>query len=110
MAAASPASRSGTTKVFVSWSTWTTLTSRDASVPPVRVLLVSQMYPGPDDPDLGVFVAQLARALERRGHEVDRAVLDRRAGGKRRYLELARAARRRHGRTSSTRTSSSRPG
>jgi glycosyltransferase involved in cell wall biosynthesis len=60
----------------------------------VRVLLVSQMYPGPDDPDLGVFVAQLADALERRGHEVDRAVLDRRAGGKRRYLELARAARR----------------
>ena len=52
------------------------------------------MYPGPDDPDLGVFVAQMADALERRGHEVDRAVLDRRAGGKRRYLELARAARR----------------
>ena len=58
----------------------------------MRILLVSQMYPGPDDPDLGVFVAQLADALERRGHEVDRAVLDRRAGGKRRYLELARAA------------------
>jgi glycosyltransferase involved in cell wall biosynthesis len=52
------------------------------------------MYPGPDDPDLGVFVAQLADALERRGHEIDRAVLDRRAGGKRRYLELARAVRR----------------
>jgi glycogen(starch) synthase len=52
------------------------------------------MYPGPDDPDLGVFVAQIADALERRGHEVDRAVLDRRAGGKLRYLELARAARR----------------
>jgi glycosyltransferase involved in cell wall biosynthesis len=60
----------------------------------VRVLLVSQMYPGPDDPDLGVFVAQLASALERRGHRLDRAVLDRRAGGKLRYLELARAARR----------------
>ena len=60
----------------------------------MRILLVSQMYPGPDDPDLGVFVAQLADALERRGHEVDRAVLDRRSGGTRRYLELARAARR----------------
>jgi glycosyltransferase involved in cell wall biosynthesis len=60
----------------------------------VRVLLVSQMYPGPDDPDLGVFVAQLASALERRGHRLDRAVLDRRAGGKLRYVELARAARR----------------
>ena len=60
----------------------------------MRILLVSQMYPGPADPDLGVFVAQMDRALERRGHVLDRAVLDRRAGGKRRYLELARATRR----------------
>jgi glycosyltransferase involved in cell wall biosynthesis len=51
------------------------------------------MYPGPDDPDLGVFVAQLERALRERGHEIDLAVLDRRAGGKLRYLELARRAR-----------------
>lgn len=56
----------------------------------MRILLVSQMYPGPDDPDLGVFVAQLERALAARGHHIDRAVLDRRAGGKVRYLELAR--------------------
>ncbi len=59
----------------------------------MRVLLVSQMYPGPDDPDLGVFVAQLERALRDRGHELERAVLDRRAGGKRRYLELRRRVR-----------------
>jgi glycosyltransferase involved in cell wall biosynthesis len=59
----------------------------------VRILLVSQMYPGPDDPDLGVFVAQMERALEERGHDVDRAVLDRRAGGKRRFLELRRRVR-----------------
>src|SRR5205823_9226851 len=57
---------------------------------PVRILLVSQMYPGPDAPDLGTFVAQLERELVARGHEVDRAVLDTRAGGKVRYLELAR--------------------
>jgi glycosyltransferase involved in cell wall biosynthesis len=56
----------------------------------VRILLVSQMYPGPADPDLGVFVAQLERALRGRGNEVDLAVLDRRAGGKRRFLELRR--------------------
>jgi hypothetical protein len=56
----------------------------------VRILLVSQMYPGPEDPDLGVFVAQLERALRERGHEVERAVLDSRAGGKRRYLGLLR--------------------
>ena len=59
----------------------------------MRILLVSQMYPGPDDPDLGVFVAQLERALRERGHELELAVLDRRAGGKRRYVELARHAR-----------------
>ena len=60
----------------------------------MRILLVSQMYPGADDPDLGVFVAQMERALAERGHRIDRAVIDRRAGGKLRYLELARAARR----------------
>ena len=48
------------------------------------------MYPGPDAPDLGTFVAQVERALAERGHEVERAVLDSRAGGKLRYLTLAR--------------------
>ena len=56
----------------------------------MRILLVSQMYPGPDAPDLGTFVAELERALAERGHELERAVLDTRAGGKLRYLELAR--------------------
>jgi glycosyltransferase involved in cell wall biosynthesis len=55
----------------------------------VRILLVSQMYPGPSDPDLGVFVAQLERALRERGHELERAVLDSRSGGRRRYATLA---------------------
>jgi glycosyltransferase involved in cell wall biosynthesis len=55
----------------------------------VRILLVSQMYPGPEAPDLGVFVAQLEEALRERGHEVERAVLDTRTGGKRRYATLA---------------------
>jgi glycosyltransferase involved in cell wall biosynthesis len=54
----------------------------------VRILLVSQMYPGPDDPDLGVFVRRIAEELEQRGHVLERAVLDRRGGGRRRYLEL----------------------
>jgi glycosyltransferase involved in cell wall biosynthesis len=56
----------------------------------MRILLVSQMYPGPDDPDLGVFVRQLEQALLGRGHEVEPAVLDSRAGGKGRYFALAR--------------------
>jgi len=59
----------------------------------VRILLVSQMYPGPDAPDLGTFVAQVERELAARGNEVGRAVLDTRGGGKLRYLTLARRAR-----------------
>src|SRR5205807_2591047 len=51
----------------------------------MRILLVSQMYPGPDDPDLGTFVAQVECALRERGHEIELAVLDRRSGGKARY-------------------------
>ncbi|MDQ3875268.1 MAG: glycosyltransferase [Actinomycetota bacterium] len=56
----------------------------------MRILLVSQMYPGPRDPDLGTFVRQLELALRDRGHEVGLAVLAGRVGGKRRWLELAR--------------------
>jgi glycosyltransferase involved in cell wall biosynthesis len=48
------------------------------------------MYPGPDAPDLGTFVAQIERELVARGNEVQRAVLDTRAGGKTRYLTLVR--------------------
>ena len=51
------------------------------------------MYPGPEDPDLGSFVMQLERALRERGHEIELAVLDRRGGGKQRYLELRRRVR-----------------
>ena len=60
----------------------------------MRILLVSQMYPGPAAPDLGVFVRGLEEELVARGHDVERAVLDRRRRGKRKYLELARATRR----------------
>jgi glycosyltransferase involved in cell wall biosynthesis len=55
------------------------------------------MYPGLRDPDLGVFVASLEAELAARGHELERAVVDRR-GGRTRHLALfrdaARAARR----------------
>ena len=60
----------------------------------MRILLVSQMYPGPEDPDLGVFVANLEAELASRGHEIERAVVDRRGGGRRRHLGLLRSARR----------------
>jgi glycosyltransferase involved in cell wall biosynthesis len=45
------------------------------------------MYPGPRDPDLGVFVAGLDRELVARGHELERAVVDSR-GGRARHIRL----------------------
>jgi glycosyltransferase involved in cell wall biosynthesis len=60
----------------------------------VKILLVSQMYPGPDDPDLGAFVQGIERALADRGHEIVRAVTEGRGGGKRRHLLLAAQVRR----------------
>src|ERR671934_1924046 len=65
--------------------------ARRSTYTPMRILLVSQMYPGPESPDLGVFVRDLEAALVERGHIIARAVLDRRSGGRRRYLKLARA-------------------
>jgi glycosyltransferase involved in cell wall biosynthesis len=55
----------------------------------VRILLVSQMYPGAAAPDLGTFVQGLEQALAGRGHDIARAVVDRR-GGRARHLALAR--------------------
>jgi glycosyltransferase involved in cell wall biosynthesis len=64
----------------------------------MRILLVSQMYPGPAAPDLGAFVKQIADELERQGHELERVVVDRRGGTPAKYAVLAaqavRAARR----------------
>ena len=52
------------------------------------------MYPGSENPDFGVFVKDLEAALSERGHEIERAVIDRRRGGKARFAALARDARR----------------
>ena len=63
----------------------------------MRILLVSQMYPGPGTPDLGSFVATLERELEVRGHTLARAVVDRRGGHSRHArlaLDVLQAARR----------------
>jgi glycosyltransferase involved in cell wall biosynthesis len=49
------------------------------------------MYPGPEAPDLGVFVRALEEQLAARGNVVERAVLDRRGAGKQKYLRLAHA-------------------
>ena len=54
----------------------------------MRILVVSQMYPGPDAPDLGIFVADLCGELERRGHDLRYAVIDRRGGSHAKYGRL----------------------
>jgi glycosyltransferase involved in cell wall biosynthesis len=55
----------------------------------VRILVVSQMYPGLEEPDYGVFVRSLADALASRGNTVERAVLTSRGGGRAKYARLA---------------------
>jgi glycosyltransferase involved in cell wall biosynthesis len=54
----------------------------------VRILFVSSLYPGPDDPDYGVFVRGLAEELERQGHELDLVVSTRRTGSLGKQLGL----------------------
>jgi glycosyltransferase involved in cell wall biosynthesis len=51
---------------------------------PLRVLCLSNMWPGPADPDYGAFVRDMCDALAARGMEVEAAVIDSRAAGPRR--------------------------
>lgn len=65
---------------------------------PLRIMCLSNMYPGPADPDYGAFVATMCTALEADGHDVRRVVIDHRRAGRLRtplkYLGLlARALR-----------------
>jgi glycosyltransferase involved in cell wall biosynthesis len=50
------------------------------------------MYPGPEDPDFGAFVKQLDDELLRQGHEIARAVVDRRTRSVGKQLRLAAGA------------------
>lgn len=47
------------------------------------------MYPGPSAPDLGVFVKRLEEELVSFGHDVSRAVIDHRQGGRLKYAGLS---------------------
>jgi glycosyltransferase involved in cell wall biosynthesis len=58
----------------------------------VRILLVSSLYPSAAEPDFGPFVKQLADELERQGHELARAVVDRRGGPWTKHVRLVREA------------------
>jgi glycosyltransferase involved in cell wall biosynthesis len=64
----------------------------------VRILLVTQMWPTPADPDLGAFLLPMERALRALGHEVEVAAIGRRGGSPAKYARLTadavRAARR----------------
>ena len=62
----------------------------------VRVLCLSNMYPGPGAPDYGAFVERMCDALEGHGADVDRVVIRTRASGRLRtpakYLGLSAQA------------------
>jgi glycosyltransferase involved in cell wall biosynthesis len=64
----------------------------------MRVLLVTQMWPSSENPDLGSFLVPVARELERQGHEVEVAAISRRGGPPTKYARLVREARRAAGR------------
>ena len=56
----------------------------------MRILLVTQMWPGPADPDFGSFLVPLSRELEALGHDVDVVAIDRRGGPRTKYARLTR--------------------
>jgi glycosyltransferase involved in cell wall biosynthesis len=58
----------------------------------VRILFVTQMWPGPADPDHGSFLVPVTRELEALGHEVDVVAIDRRGGSRTKYARLTREA------------------
>ena len=63
---------------------------------PLRVLCLSNMWPGPRDPDFGAFVAEMCEALGRRGLSVETAAIEGRSSGPLRtpakYARLSREA------------------
>jgi glycosyltransferase involved in cell wall biosynthesis len=59
----------------------------------MKILLVTQMWPSRENPDLGSFLVPLTRELEGLGHEVEVASISRRGGLPTKYASLARQAR-----------------
>jgi len=54
----------------------------------VRILLVTQMWPSPGEPDLGSFLLPLRRELLALGHGVDVAAISQRGGSPAKYARL----------------------
>jgi glycosyltransferase involved in cell wall biosynthesis len=59
----------------------------------VRILLVTQMWPSEENPDLGSFLVPLTNELREIGHEVEVASISRRGGPPTKYARLAAEAR-----------------
>jgi len=59
----------------------------------VRILEVTQMWPSPEQPDLGSFLVPLTRELEALGHEVEVSSISQRGGSRSKYLRLVRESR-----------------
>ena len=58
----------------------------------VRILFVTQMWPGPADPDLGSFLVPVARQLEELGNEVEVVAIDHRRAPRTKYARLCAQA------------------
>jgi glycosyltransferase involved in cell wall biosynthesis len=58
----------------------------------MRILLVTQMWPSPAEPDLGSFLVPVVSGLEAQGHEVEVAAISTRGGSRTKYARLVRAA------------------
>ncbi len=58
----------------------------------MRILLVTQMWPSADEPDLGSFLVPVVRGLEARGNDVEVVAISARGGSRSKYLRLTRAA------------------
>src|SRR3954465_12134053 len=56
----------------------------------MRILEVTQMWPSPEQPDLGSFLVPLTREIEALGHEVEVTSISQRGGSRSKYLRLVR--------------------
>ena len=58
----------------------------------MHILLVTQMWPSPANPDLGSFLVPVTRELQALGHEVEVVSISKRGGGPAKYARLTTAA------------------
>jgi glycosyltransferase involved in cell wall biosynthesis len=59
----------------------------------MRILEVTQMWPSPEQPDLGSFLVPLTREIEALGHEIEVASISQRGGSRTKYVRLVRESR-----------------